>query len=139
MKRVTIIEKQRQTKARNTRESDDLDEIAHHLNQIINQSTATEERLAKLEKLRTLEDKREKTEQSRRKPSFGPITESAPRFRPPSTEFHISKHRGYPKSKDVTLQQIFESLQALRDEIVELTENHTEMVGQINAIKRLIQ
>jgi hypothetical protein len=43
------------------------------------------------------------------------------------------------KSKDVTLEQIFESLHALREEVAELASNHTQMVGQINAIKRLIQ
>jgi hypothetical protein len=118
----------------------DFEEISAQLNQMLARSTMTEERLAKLERLRALEGARDQNEQSRKRPSFGAMLGEKPaRSRPPPSDFHVSRRKGAPKSRDVTIDQIFESLQALRDEIADLTANHNDMIVQVNAIKRLIQ
>jgi hypothetical protein len=124
------------TAAVSTRQTTNLDEISVQINQMLTQSTSTEERLAKLERLRALESAKEKSEPTHRRPSFGG---TPARSRPPPSDFQVSRRKGVPTSKDVTVDQIFECLKALREEIADLTTNHDEMVGQINAIKRLIQ
>jgi hypothetical protein len=136
--RRVVKRKAQRNKPQETGQSDDLQEIADKLDQILRRSTDTEERLEKLERLRAIEGQRQEIEQAKKRPNPGSVFRPPePRSRPETTLFQVPKRRA-TKSRDVTLDQIFESLQCLREEIAELSANHTEMVGQINAIKSLI-
>jgi hypothetical protein len=128
-----------QDQAQETGQSDDLQEIADKLDQILRRSADTEERLEKLERLRAIEARRQEIEQATKKPNLGSVfVPREARSRPEPTPFQVPKCRA-TKSRGVTLDQIFESLQSLQEEMAELSANHTEMVSQINAIKSLIQ
>ena len=86
-----------------------------------------------------MEDIRAPKKTPEEKQPLGAIfSERAPPSRPPTTTFKAPKQH-FARSHDVTLDQIFEALQCLREEVDELAENHSEMVNQINTIKRLIQ
>jgi methyl-accepting chemotaxis protein len=118
-------------------QNDSFNDISDRLNEMLRRSRETGERLEKLERLRKPSDDRMPLDPSR--PNLGsvfpPATDSQ---RPPRTEFRVSRKRAGTRSHDVSIEQIFEALQALREEVAELSENHTEMVEKINTIKRLI-
>lgn len=120
-------------------ECDDLDDLAQKLDQILERATNTGQRLEKLEHLRKMEAHAKPTsEKTKQKPNLSSVYgEMSPPSRPETTKFRAPKQQ-FAKSHDVTLDQIFEALQCLRDEVNELQENHTEMVSQINTIKKLI-
>jgi TolA-binding protein len=89
--------------------------------------------------VRAIEGRRQQAGQPKKKPNLGGVFgRTGQRSRPETTLFQVPKRR-VTKSKNVTLDQIVESLHCLQEEIAELSANHTEMIGQINAIKSLIQ
>jgi hypothetical protein len=136
---LMTADRARQTNTRSGGRDGGLDDLTSQLNQMLSRSARTEERLAKLERLRILEGKRQGTEQSGQTQNVAPgLSEPSARSRPPASDFRISRQKGRARAKNVTVEQIYESLQALRDEVYELTANHDQMVGQINVIKRLI-
>jgi hypothetical protein len=118
-------------------QNDGFNDISDRLNEMVKRSRETGERLEKLERLKSMSDERTRSDIAR--PNLGSVfPSSTDSQRPPPAEFHVDRRKRETRSRDVTLEQIFESIQALREEVAELSENHTEMVEQINTIKRLI-
>ncbi|OHT11774.1 hypothetical protein TRFO_18662 [Tritrichomonas foetus] len=124
-------------------DSADLRDIALKLDQIAQRANQTGAKLEKIEMMKQQQQQQkqvaiesEKTQQTAKdifdNDSFRPS-------RPKRTEFRAKKQRVRTKSKDVTIDQIFEALTCLREEINMLNENHDEMVQQINTIKSLIE
>jgi hypothetical protein len=118
-------------------QNDSLKDISDLLSEMVRRSRETGERLEKLERLRSLAGDGAAVDNAR--PDLGSVLPSTTdTHRPPPTEFRVSRKGTQTRSRDVSLEQMFESIQALREEVAELSENHTEMVEQVNTIKRLI-
>jgi hypothetical protein len=120
-------------------ENDPLTDISVRVNELVARSKQTGERLEKLERTRIMNEESGVLHSARSKPNLGsvfPVSEQ--RNRPTVTEFHVPRNKSQTSSKDVTLHQIFDALQSLREEVADLSDNHTEMVDQITTIKRLI-
>lgn len=118
-------------------EYDDLRDVADRLDQMITRTSQTEQRLEKIEKMRRSESDR-KSSDRRKRPTLASVQGLGERPSRPRTTRFKAPDQTYVRSRDITLDQVFESLQHLRDQVNELSENHTEMVNQMNVIKRLI-
>lgn len=116
-----------------------LQDIAMKLDQITHKAAQTGERLQKIEQARQINERQNlQFEQTSNMHSIF-NNESLRPARPKETKFKAKNRKCQTRSRDVTLEQIFEALSCLRDEINMLNENHDEMVQQVNYIKTLIQ
>lgn len=134
-KKMTVTRK----KAKQFDDYDDLKDISDKLDQIVQRSQTTEQKLEALERMKRLEAIRAPKNESTEKAHLGLVFgQGPPPSRPPTSSFKVPKQH-FARAHDVTLDQIFEALQCLREEVDTLAENHSEMVNQINTIKKLIQ
>lgn len=120
-------------------ESNDLQDIALKLDQIAKKAAQTGEKLERIEQMRQRNQMstNEFDQSNPYKLAFD--NDSYRPARPPQTVYHSKKKRVKTQSRDVTLEQIFEALSCLKEEINMLNENHDELVQQVNVIKSLIE
>ena len=120
-------------------DSTDFQDIALKLDDIAKRAAQTGQRLERIEQMRqqNLASNNELEQSNSYKFIFD--NDSYRPARPQQTNYHVKRRRTKTQSRDVTLEQIFEALSCLREEINMLNENHDELVQQVNVIKSLIE
>ena len=119
----------------------ELRDIATMLETISNKANQTGARLEKLELLRQQQAQQQSPNDPNKEVTMKMVFDNDKYrpVRPQKTEFHAKKRHVHTKSRDVTIDQIFQALSCLKEEINILNENHDELVQQVNTIKSLIQ
>ena len=130
-KKVRIMKK--------TNDSTDFQDIASKLDEIAKKAAQTGEKLERIEHMKQQSQASDYELESSNSYKFIFDNDSYRPARPQQTNYHVKKRRVRTKSRDVTLEQIFEALSCLREEINMLNENHDELVQQVNVIKSLIE
>jgi hypothetical protein len=121
-------------------EKNELESISEKLDEIVARGIDTQTRLEKLERLRQIENTRRIEDVNRKQRRPNALDAGPPPSRPISTVYRPRKKQTFrSQARNVTFEQVLESIQGLREEIAILNENHEFMEGQIRAIKRLIQ